>query len=63
MHRILLDTSKDCSPWQEGVRRGSPAEEEVKAKEIMEMLKNDIIEECNSEWANNLSVCKRNMQI
>ena len=59
VHRILLDESKDCTPWQEYVRRCSPAEEEVKAKEILEMLKNDIIEHCNSEWANNLVVVKK----
>ena len=58
-HRIIFEEGKDCTPWQEYVRRGSPAGEETKAAEILSIIQNDIVEQCNSEWANNVVMVKK----
>ena len=49
----------DTTPWQEYVRVGSPAEEEIKDKEIGTMLKNKILEAGFGEWANNIVMVKK----
>ena len=58
-HRIPFLDGVDTTPWQEYVRAGSPAEEEIKDKEIETMLKNKILEAGFGEWANNIVMVKK----
>ena len=46
-------------PCRERVRSGAPAEEKIKEEEIEMLLRNDIVEECNSEWSSNLVVVRK----
>ena len=57
-HKILLK-EENTRPCRERVRCGAPAEEKIKEEEIQMLLKNDIVEECNSEWSSNLVVVRK----
>ena len=46
-------------PCRERVRCGAPAEEKIKEEEIEMLIRNDIVEECNSEWSSNLVVVRK----
>ena len=56
-HRILL--KDDTRPCRERVRGGAPGEELTKDEEVKMLLKNDIVEECNSEWSSNLVIVRK----
>ena len=59
-HTIILNTPKEnVTPWKENVRRSSPAEEVAKEAEVEMLVQNDIVEESNSPFSNNIVVVKK----
>ena len=58
-HRIPFLDGVDTTPWQEYVRVGSPAEEEIKDNKIETMLKNKILEAGCGEWVNDTVMVKK----
>ena len=58
-HRTPFLDGVGTTPWQEYMRVGSPAEEEITDKEIETMLKNTILEAGRGEWENNTVTAKK----
>jgi len=57
-HKIVSNLPK-IEPWHERMRRFSPKEEEVKLREVSMLLENDVVEEANSPYNNNLVLVKK----
>ena len=58
-HKIIPEKGEYIYPWREQVRASSPAEEAIKDKELAEMIKNDVVEESNSPFCNNIVMVKK----